>query len=604
MKRSYSGPSPDPRVLPRKIGRFDQHTAYAAASNNGLSAASNPSSRRSSTSQANGKDQPGYGTPHSRSPTRNGNAPPHAMDDIPKALESFVLAVSKHNQSAQHLKNVQTDFDFMLPRYTDFPGLGTQKANRLGQAKTDFDTTETETAQATKILIEALRGYFPEQLGSNSHQDCISRSEFEILKEHHHENNRRMESKIAELEKDADTEFKHAKRSEQRIKKLEEHIDKLEETNRSLHEQFSKEKNSCRTRCSDLEQDTHKTRNMHKGVSQAVDAIRSSVDEHIKKAQTKHEEYSQKISLNESELETMRHKLDVDIAPKIKQNSETTGIVHKAVQDLRHRVEKLPGPYTPPAAAPAPSDLKNVMSRLASHDRAIDRLGLEFKEKDEIVIEQLEEAQASIDHLQVKVAELQSQMDKAQTSTEEVNPESKSLEEDLENLAAWKGLKTKLNDYGSYITALSENITRLKESNLSVKRELEASIDEVKQRTMQRLPGDLKPQFDHIAQTLENHVDLIQRHETRLNSVTTDELFRMMENQWRTTYGVPEQLRGLIGRQTKLESVTKNSYNGLAQRVSIVEGKAINTEHRLEQLRPHVEERRHTKSDTSSIKGK
>ncbi|KAI5258776.1 hypothetical protein E4T42_00422 [Aureobasidium subglaciale] len=566
MKRSYSGPSPDPRVLPRKIGRFDQHTAYAANLINGHSTASNPSSRRSSTSQANGQDQPGYTTPA------------HTIAGVPKALESFILAISKHNQSVQHLGNTQTDFDQMLPRYTDFPGLGTQKTNRLSQAKMDFETTEAETAQATKLLIEVLQGYFPEQDSkSHQHQDCISRSEFESFKKHHHEKNHGMEVKIAAMEEDADTEYQYAKKSEQRITQLEERMTKLEDldrktistvqsavdTNKSLCEQFSKEKTSCRTRYSDLERDMGKIRNTHREVPQAVDTVRSSIDQ--QKIQTKHEEISRRIDLNESKLETLRQKLDVDIATKIKQNSETT-------QDLRDRVEKF-GPSNTPVTAPAPSDLRNVISRLASHDRAIERLGFEFKEKDDILVEQLDEAQTGIDNLQLKMVKLQSQIVKAQTST--------SLEEDLETLLAWKDLKIKLNDYGLRITALDEVTSQLKESNLSIKRELEASKDEVKQGTM--LPADLKPQFDHITQTLENHVDLLQRHETRLNSVTTDELFRMMENQWRTTYGVPEQLRGLIGRQTELKSVIMKSYNELSKRVLAVEGKATSTDHRLEQ---------------------
>jgi hypothetical protein len=141
-----------------------------------------------------------------------------------------------------------------------------------------------------------------------------------------------------------------------------------------------------------------------------------------------------------------------------------------------------------------------------------------------------------------------------QTINEEQNLERRALSERVQHL----GLSTDI---------LTADVARIEELELSIRNELQTAIDELKQGALERVPEDLKPQLDYISKTVETHIDLLQRHELRLNSVTTDGLYQQMESQFRQSYGTPAELRGIVQRQTKVEAMYKHDHEAVNNRV-------------------------------------
>jgi hypothetical protein len=137
-----------------------------------------------------------------------------------------------------------------------------------------------------------------------------------------------------------------------------------------------------------------------------------------------------------------------------------------------------------------------------------------------VFTDQLDEIQSNVDRLQVELSHMQANND-------EETLEKRVISENIQHL--------KLS-----MDALTTNVNRIEEQGAS-----------------QGVPEDLKQHLEYISKTVETHIDLLQRHEIRLNSVTTDDLCRQMESQFRQNYGVPAELRGLIQRQNKLESTLR-----------------------------------------------
>jgi DNA repair exonuclease SbcCD ATPase subunit len=520
LKRPYPAYSPDPSTSSRKIARYDDASTYQP------SRSSNPSSRRSSFSQP---AHPGHAIPRSR----DGNPD---LQGVPKTLENFIVAISKHTQSSQHLKNAESDYENMLPRYKDFPAFGTQKTSRLSQARKDFETTDAQITQATSSLLDALKEHFPEQSGPVSHQDCVSRSEFNQIKERLRadradareverlrEENHDMKKRLDKMEDLLKHKFRSFEKSENRLADLEKSsrattkaVDSAGKEHALLQDQTTKDRLSFRTRCSALENEMDKSRSKHKDITQTTDSIQSTLDDHVLKNTLQREEQTRVLDLCRSNIEAFQQKLDVEINSRLKD--------------------------TPTVSDPIPtSAIKNIESRLMAAERSVKALEQDASGENSIINEQLDELQSHMDKLQVK-------MDELQTNHKEGTLEKRSISEKVEDIRLSRD-------------TLIADIARIEELNLSIKTELQTSIEQVKQGTLQGVPEDLKQHIEYINKTMETHIELLQRHEVRLNSVTTDDLYRQMESQFRQSYGVPAELRGLIQRQTKLESLTKGSHD-------------------------------------------
>jgi chromosome segregation ATPase len=283
-----------------------------------------------------------------------------------------------------------------------------------------------------------------------------------------------------------------------------------------LQDQTTKDRLSFRTRCSALENEMDKSRSKHKDITQTTDSIQSTLDDHVLKNTLQREEQTRVLDLCRSNIEAFQQKLDVEINSRLKD--------------------------TPTVSDPIPtSTIKNIESRLMAAERSVKALEQDASGENSIINEQLDELQSHMDKLQVK-------MDELQTNHEEGTLEKRSISEKVEDIRLSRD-------------TLIADIARIEELNLSIKTELQTSIEQVKQGTLQGVPEDLKQHIEYINKTMETHIELLQRHEVRLNSVTTDDLYRQMESQFRQSYGVPAELRGLIQRQTKLESLTKGSHD-------------------------------------------
>lgn len=505
------------------------------------------------------------------------------MEGIPKALENFVVAISKHNQTSQHLKNVEADYENMLSKYKDFPGLGTQKTTRLSLAKKDFDITQAQTTEATSVLLDVLRGYFPGQVDAGSHRDCVSRSEFNAFKDQFcdetHElhqlraENHELKRKLGRLEDGHNREVSAAKKSEDRLLKLEAlsrtttNAVKLATDNyKSLYNQTYKDRLNNKDRLSNLEVEMDKNKTRHEETSLAIDGVRSSLGYHIDQCRTTHQEQAQNIDFCRSRVEEMQQKLNVEIDSKIKHNSEILAATCEEVKDLKQHPTLLSNePARCSVAAPQTipnAEFEKIESRFEVVEKQMHKLDEEASEKDTLFAGVLDKLSSRLDKLKLEVQKMQDNI------RDGVSGKRGLIEEELESSIAWKDLKLRVEGLASNVGDLSANTTRIEELTLSTESRLEASINDVKQATLQGVPEALKPQLDHISKSIENHIDLLQRHETRLNSVTTDELCKMMENQWRSAYGVPTELRGIVQRQTQLENVTMGRCDDLNKRVT------------------------------------
>jgi TolA-binding protein len=460
---------------------------------------SNPTSRRSSFSQPMPPVQTGLGISRSRDGDTN-------LQGLPKTLESFVVAILKHDQSSQHLKNVETDYQDMLPRHKDFPALGTQKITRLSQARQDFEATTAQTAEATTLLLDALKGHFSEPSGPTSHQDCISRSEFNTFKDEIRagradpreiqglrDENRNMKKRLGELEDILAREGRSVKRTEDRFLSLEKlnratktAVESACQDHALLHEQTNKDRLSFRTRCSVLEGEMDKNKSKSKELTQATESIRSTLDNHF-------EEQARDLNLVRSNIEALQQKLDIEMA---KQPNDT------------------------PDVSALTSTLYKIESRLVAAEDSIKSVSEDVVGREGVFTDQLDEIQSNVDRLQVELSHMQANND-------EETLEKRVISENIQHL--------KLS-----MDALTTNVNRIEEQGAS-----------------QGVPEDLKQHLEYISKTVETHIDLLQRHEIRLNSVTTDDLCRQMESQFRQNYGVPAELRGLIQRQNKLESTLR-----------------------------------------------
>ncbi|KAH0292349.1 hypothetical protein KCU62_g2233, partial [Aureobasidium sp. EXF-3399] len=407
------------------------------------------------------------------------------MEAIPKVIEAFVTAVFKHAQSSQHCKNVETDYENMLPRHKDFPALEIQKTTRLNQARKDLETTEAQTAEATALLLDAFKAHFQPGPAPHQHQDCVSRSEFNRLKdqfranradahemEQLREQNNEMNKALMRVENDLDREMRANKRLENRLDDLEnisrrttKTIDATCGKYKSLEDLTAKDRLSFRTRCSALETEIDKSKTRHK-----------AFDDYVYKSKASHEEHTQSLELYRQKVESLQQELK-DQA------------VHPSVSPALHP----PDPF-----------LGNIESRLKAAEHSVAELKEDAKGEDSLIFEQLDELRTDLDKMHAKLNELQT------------------------------------------------------------------AVDEVKRATLERVPEDLKPQLDYISRTVETHIDLLQRHEVRLNSVTTDELYRQMDSQFRQAYGVPNELRGIVQRQSKVEAICKThheSFNNIHTRI-------------------------------------
>ncbi|KAG9521030.1 hypothetical protein KCV07_g3942, partial [Aureobasidium melanogenum] len=309
--------------------------------------------------------------------------------------------------------------------------------------------------------------------------------------------------------------------------------------------------------------DKNKTR--RKETDQAIDSIRSSLDNHIGKSKVTHQQQAQNIDLCKSRVKEMQQKLDVEVESKFRDNSEILTATRKDMEELKEHpaFSSLLPVLCPPAAPTSISiDPVEVESRLKAVEQRVQILDEGTWAEKTLLADELDKLRPKLDNLQVELSKIQDK------DRDEIPGKKGLTEEELKDFTAWKDLKLRVEDLALNVDNLSANTTRIEDLALSTKSELQAAINEVKQATLQGVPESLKPQLEYISKTVENHIDLLQRHEIRLNSVTTDELCKMMESQWRVMYGVPAELRGLIQRQANLESVTMRSCDDLNKKVS------------------------------------
>jgi DNA repair exonuclease SbcCD ATPase subunit len=480
------------------------------------------------------------------------------MEDIPKVLETFILAVFRHSQSSQHLKNAEGDYDNMLSRYRDYPALGTQRTAKREQAQKDFKITEAQTAEATASLLDAFKGHLTS--GPASHQDCVSRSEFDKFKdqiratrvdahelERLHEKNHDIKKRLEKVEDNLDSETRSAR-------KLEDHLMDLENITRattkaaesacdnykSLQESTNKDRLSFRTRCSALETEMDKSKTKHK-----------ALDEYVHSSTAKHETQARSFDICRQEVESLQ-KLGTEVDSKLKDHSETLLAIRKDLHGLKNQAIRPPvspvsRPPTVPDTSPDPV-LEGIECRLKAVEKSVAGLREDANGEDTMVNGMLDELQSHLDQVEVR-------MNKLQSINEEGNLERRDLSERIAHLALSKD-------------TLTANVARTEKLNLRIENELQTAIDEVKQGALQGVPEDLKVQLEYISRTVETHIELHQRHENRFNSVTTDELYRQMEHQFRQSYGVPGELRGLVQRQSKAEAIYKNFHEAVSNKVS------------------------------------
>lgn len=485
------------------------------------------------------------------------------MEDIPKVLETFILAVFRHSQSSQHLKNAEGDYDNMLSRYRDYPALGTQRTAKRDQAQKDFKITEAQTAEATASLLDAFKGHFTS--GPASHQDCVSRSEFNKFKdqiratrvdvhelERLHEKNHDIKKRLEKVEDHLDSEARSARKLEDRLmdlEKLTRATTKAAESAcddyKSLYESTNKDRLSFRTRCSALETEMDKSKTKHK-----------AFDDYVHSSTAKHETQARSFDICRQEVESLQ-KLGTEVDFKLKDHSEALLAIRKDLHELRDQAIRPPVspvscPPTVPDNSPNPI-LEDIERRLKAAEKSVAGLREDANGENSMVMTELDGLQSQLDQVEVR-------MNKLQSINEEEKLERRDLSERIRHLGLSKD-------------TLTADVVRLEELNLRIKNELQTAIDEVKQGALQGVPEDLKSQLDYISRTVETHIELHQRHENRFNSVTTDELYRQMEHQFRQGYGVPGELRGLVQRQTKAEVIYKNFHEAVINKVSELQAK-------------------------------
>ncbi|KAG9656228.1 hypothetical protein KCU95_g15163, partial [Aureobasidium melanogenum] len=381
-----------------------------------------------------------------------------------------------------------------------------------------------------------------------------------------------MKRRLDRLEDHLNREVNSAKKSEDRIFKLEDvsrmttnAVELATKNHKSLYEQTSKDRLSYRERFSTLEVEMDKNKTRNKETGHAIDGIRSLLDNHIDKSKITHQEQSQNINLCRSKIEEIQHKLDVEIESKLRDNSEILTATRKEMKELKEHPALLSHPpvlCAPAAPASISIDPVEVESRLKAVEQRVQILDEGAWKKDMLFAGELDTLRSNLGNLQVKLEKMQD------NNGVEISGKKGLTEEELRNFTAWKDLKSRVEGLASNVNDLSANTTRLEELTSGTKSDLESLINEVKQMTLQGISESSKPQLEYLSKTVENHIDLLQRHELRLNSVTTDEVCKMMENQWRTMYGVPTELRGLVQRQKNLESLTMRSCDDLNKKVS------------------------------------
>ncbi|KAK6004027.1 hypothetical protein QM012_008877 [Aureobasidium pullulans] len=261
-------------------------------------------------------------------------------------------------------------------------------------------------------------------------------------------------------------------------------------------------------------------------------------------------------------LEDLSRTNDVEVESKFKHNSEIWAITCKEVKELKQHPALRPHPPVPCPPAASDTGLIKVEARLKTVEQQVQVLGEEDRGKNTVFAEEIDKLRSGLHCLHVE-------LNKMQDKNEDENHQNPGLtEEELKNSIAWKDLQSRVENVALNVGDLSANTARIEDLTLATKSELEISMNEVKQMTSHSVPEAIRPQLEYISKTIENHIDLLQRHEFRLNSVTTDELYKMMENQWRLAYGVPAELRGLLQRQTKLETLTRGRCDDLNKRIS------------------------------------
>ncbi|CAD0091191.1 unnamed protein product [Aureobasidium mustum] len=400
-----------------------------------------------------------------------------------------------------------------------------------------------------------------------------------------------MKRRLGKLEDRLNREVSAAKKSEDRVLRLEDlsrttthAVNLATENHISLSDQTSKDRLSYRDRFSTLEVEMDKNKTRHKETSHAIDNIRSSLDSHIVKSNKTHQEQAQDIDLCKSRVEEMQQNLNVEIDSKLKHNSEILATTCKDVKELKERSALLSNPPvlcppTTPKSIPTPntvevesrlkeaesrlkeaeSRLKEAESRLKEVEKKVRGLDEEAEVKNVTFAEDIDKLRSGLDHLQVELNKMQN------NSGGKIATKQGLTEDERKNFTAWKDLKSRIDSLASSVHDLSANTPRIEDLTMSTKRELETSINEVKQvtSTSQGVLEVLRPQVEYVSRTVENHIDVLTRHEVRLNSVTTDEVCRIMENQWRSAYGVPSDLRGLSQRQAQLELSTRGRFDEL-----------------------------------------
>lgn len=208
----------------------------------------------------------------------------------------------------------------------------------------------------------------------------------------------------------------------------------------------------------------------------------------------------------------------MEFSTSISQNNET-------IQSLRDNIEEIKSLKNNPDG-PQPYKLEARCNQL---EEDVKRLDSENVEKDDFIDQQItaldEKLKENLDALESRMMDV---------------------------------LESRMTDVESKFTALDET----KSKTDTALEELAA----IKQECA--IPAEFKADMVRLGLLVETHVDVLQRHETRINSVTTDEMVRLMEHQWRTTYGPGDKLQALIGRLQQLEQQSFRRITGIERKLS------------------------------------
>jgi chromosome segregation ATPase len=457
---------------------------------------------------------------------------PRNAKAIPDALQSFVVAVHKRSQASQHLRIIEEDLDNMRPRYADFPVLLREKEQRLSLAQEDSRLTAEETQISTTMLLDALQGFFHGNDGASS----VSYSEFSALK-------RQLDATRAEnrdLKKFVENMADRFERDGRDARRCQAQVDKQETRVHDLIDQAERDRKVFQIRVSGLEGRISKSDAKHLSITEELDVTKNTLKElgHVKQAV---QDMGREIRTMAADKLTST--ASAAVAGQASISEATMASYDQRLSDMQSKVEAYG------------DQLGDYQKQLRSYETSLSSMDEVNEQKDALMDQEMADLRCGLEDVK---ADMIKEIDM-------VKVQGRDLQKELRDVPEWKELVSRIDvtekANSKLESGLEENKLHMDTAIGSLQTRLASGINDVKRQVVQGIPDDIKVQINHTLQTVELHVDLLQRHEVRLNSVTTDELVGMMENQWRSRFGAADQLEGWIKRVMKLEKWTKDTFS-------------------------------------------